>query len=181
MRCMPAGEWGDEQLVLLKCCSEYSAPWDDMHLGNIPDLKERFGVPIGLSDHSEGSLGAVVGVALGACVVEKHVKLGGVESADSEFSMSMDEFAQMVKDVRNARLIASGPCYELTDGEKASTVFRRSLFAVKDIKAGEEFTVENVRSIRPGYGLTPKYYSSLIGRKSKRDIGYGEPIGEEDI
>lgn len=172
---------GNEQIVLLKCCSEYPAPWADMHLGNIPDMMERFGVPIGLSDHSEGSLGAVVGVALGACVVEKHVKLDGVESADSRFSMTMDEFAQMVKDVRNVRLIASGPCYDLTEGEKSSTVFRRSLFAVKDIKAGEEFTTENVRSIRPGYGLLPKYYSSLIGKKSKRDIGYGEPLGKEDL
>lgn len=172
---------GNEQIVLLKCCSEYPAPWADMHLGNIPDMRERFGVPIGLSDHSEGSLGAVVGVSLGACVVEKHVKLDGVESADSKFSMTMDEFAQMVKDVRNAKMIASGPCYELTEGEKASTAFRRSLFAVKDIKAGEEFTEENIRSIRPGYGLPPKNYSSLIGRKSKRDIGYGEPIKEEDL
>jgi N-acetylneuraminate synthase/pseudaminic acid synthase len=172
---------GNEQIVLLKCCSEYPSPWGDMHLGNIPDMKERFGVPIGLSDHSEGSLGAVVGVSLGACVVEKHVKLDGVESADSKFSMTMDEFAQMVKDVRNARLIASGPCYDLTEGEKASTVFRRSLFAVKDIKAGEEFTAENVRSIRPGYGLSPKYYSDMLGRKSKRNIGYGEPIKEEDL
>lgn len=172
---------GNEQIVLLKCCSEYPAPWADMHLGNIPDMRERFGVPIGLSDHSEGSLGAVVGVSLGACVVEKHVKLDGVESADSKFSMTMDEFAQMVKDVRNARLIASGSCYDLTEGEKASTVFRRSLFAVKDIKAGEEFTAENIRSIRPGYGLPPKYYSTLIGRKSKRDIGYGESIETEDL
>ena len=174
-------EAGNNQIVLLKCCSEYPAPWADMHLGNIPDMRERFGVPIGLSDHSEGSLGAVVGVSLGACVVEKHVKLDGVESADSKFSMTMDEFAQMVKDVRNAKMIASGPCYELTEGEKASTVFRRSLFAVKDIKAGEEFTAENIRSIRPGYGLPPKYYSSLIGKKSKRDIGYGEPLREEDL
>lgn len=171
----------NEHIVLLKCCSEYPAPWADMHLGNIPDMRARFGVPIGLSDHSEGSLGAVVGVSLGACVVEKHVKLGGVESADSKFSMSMDEFAQMVKDVRNARLIASGPCYDLTEGEKASTVFRRSLFAVKDIKAGEEFTAENVRSIRPGYGLPPKYYSSLLGRKSKRGIRFGEPLTEFDL
>ena len=169
---------GNEQIVLLKCCSEYPAPWEDMHLGNIPDMKERFRLPVGLSDHSAGSLGAVVGVALGACVIEKHIKLDGVESADSAFSMTMDEFAQMVKDVRNARLIAKGPDYTLTEGEKASTVFRRSLFAVKDIRAGEVFTEENVRPIRPGYGIKPKYRSSLLGKKAVREIKRGEPLTE---
>ena len=169
---------GNEQIVLLKCCSEYPAPWEDMHLGNIPDMKEHFRLPVGLSDHSVGSLGAVVGVALGACVIEKHIKLDGVESADSAFSMTMDEFAQMVKDVRNARRIAQGPDYTLTEGEKASMVFRRSLFAVKDIKAGEVFTEENVRSIRPGYGIKPKYLASLPGRKAVREIRLGEPLTE---
>lgn len=169
---------GNEQIVLLKCCSEYPAPWEDMHLGNIPDMKEHFRLPVGLSDHSVGSLGAVVGVALGACVIEKHIKLDGVESADSAFSMTMDEFAQMVKDVRNARLIAKGPDYTLTEGEKASTVFRRSLFAVKDIRAGEVFTEENVRPIRPGYGIKPKYRSSLLGKKAVREIKRGEPLTE---
>ncbi len=172
---------GNDQIVLLKCCSEYPAPWNDMHLGNIPDMKKRFGVPVGLSDHSAGSLGAVVGVSLGACVVEKHVKLEGVESADSKFSMNMDEFTKMVRDVRNARLIAAGSDYSLTDGEKSSTVFRRSLFAVKDIKAGDEFTPENVRVIRPGYGLKPKYYRELLGEKSRRDIHFGEPLMESDM
>lgn len=169
---------GNEQIILLKCCSEYPAPWEDMHLGNIPDMRERFRLPVGLSDHSAGSIGAVVGVALGACVVEKHVKLDGVESADSAFSMTMDEFAQMVRDVRNARLIAQGPDYTLTEGEQTSMVFRRSLFAVKDIKAGEVFTEENVRSIRPGYGIKPKYLSYLLGKKAPRDIKRGEPVTE---
>ena len=86
----------NDQIVLLKCCSEYPAPWNDMKLGNIPDMIERYQVPIGLSDHSAGSIGAVIGVSLGACVIEKHVKLDGVESADSGFSMTMDDFAQMV-------------------------------------------------------------------------------------
>lgn len=172
---------GNGQVVLLKCCSEYPAPWADMHLGNIPDMRERFKVPVGLSDHSAGSLGAVVGTALGACVIEKHVKLDGVESADSKFSMTMDEFAQMVKDVRNAKLIAKGPDYELTEGEKVSTVFRRSIFAVRDIEAGETFTSENVRVIRPGYGIAPKYLNGLIGKKSSRIIRRGEPLREEDI
>ena len=170
---------GNERIVLLKCCSEYPAPWEDMHLGNIPDMKARFGVPIGLSDHSEGSLGAIVGVSLGACVVEKHVKIAGVESADSAFSMDMESFAAMVRDVRNARRIAKGPDYTLTKGEQASTTFRRSLFAVKDIKAGEPFTTENVRSIRPSNGLKPKYYRDLLGKTAKTDIPFGTPLTED--
>ena len=170
---------GNEQIILLKCCSEYPAPWTDMHLLNIPDMKERFKVPVGLSDHSMGSISAVVGAALGACVVEKHVKLPGTESADSAFSMEIADFARMVEDVRKAKLIAQGPSYELTEGERASTVFRRSLFAVRDIRAGEEFTEENVKSIRPGYGIKPKYLEELKGRKSMRQIRRGEPITEE--
>ncbi len=170
---------GNGQIVLLKCCSEYPAPWEDMHLGNIPDMKQRFCLPVGLSDHSAGSLGAVVGVTLGACVVEKHIKLPNVESADSRFSMEISDFAQMVKDVRHAKLIAKGPDYSLTAGEKASTVFRRSLFAVNDIKAGEQMSVENVRSIRPGYGIKPKYMEKVAGGKSCINIKRGEPITEE--
>lgn len=172
---------GNEKIVLLKCCSEYPAPWADMHLGNIPDMAKRFNLPIGLSDHSAGSLGAVVGVTLGACVVEKHVMLDDVESADSKFSMTMDEFAQMVQAVRNAKLIAKGPCYELTEGEKASIAFRRSIFAVKDIKAGERFTEENIRVIRPGNGMKPKYYADILDNHAVTDIKRGQPIREELI
>ena len=172
---------GNEQIVLLKCCSEYPAPWNDMKLGNIPDMAQRFRVPIGLSDHSAGSIGAVVGVSLGACVVEKHVKLEGVESADSGFSMTMDGFAQMVRDVHNAKLIAKGPDYTLTRGEETSTVFRRSIFAIKDIKTGEEFSEDNIRVIRPGYGMKPKYFKEIIGKKAKCDIQRGMPMKEEYI
>ena len=172
---------GNEQIVLLKCCSEYPAPWADMHLGNIPDMKERFNVPIGLSDHSAGSLGAVVGVCLGACVIEKHVKLDGVESADSKFSMSMAEFTEMIRNVRNAKLISQGPVYELTEGEKSSTIFRRSIFAVNNIKEGEVFTTENLRVIRPGYGIKPKYLKKIFGKKAKHNIDYGKPIQFEDF
>ncbi len=172
---------GNDDIVLLKCCSEYPANWEDMYVGNIPDMKERFKVPVGLSDHSAGSLAAVVGVTLGACVVEKHVKLEGVESADSEFSMTIDGFKQMVLDIRNAKRIAKGPHYELTEGEKASTIFRRSIFAIKDIKTGEAFTKENIRVIRPGFGIAPKYFNGLLGRKAGRDIGRGEPLIMSDL
>lgn len=171
----------NDQIVLLKCCSEYPAPWNDMKLGNIPDMIKRFNLPVGLSDHSAGSIGAVVGVSLGACVIEKHVKLDGVDSADSGFSMTMDDFAQMVLDVRNAAVIANGPDYSLTIGEKASTVFRRSIFVVEDIKAGDVFTANNIRVIRPGYGMKPKFYSEVIGKHASCDIQRGMPLKEDYI
>ncbi len=172
---------GNDQIVLLKCCSEYPANWEDMHLGNIPDMKKRFGTLVGLSDHSFGSIGAVVGVSLGACVVEKHIKLDGVKSADSEFSMSVQDFASMVSDVRNASRIAQGPIYEPSAKEKASMVFRRSIFASEDIKAGEDFSEKNIRVVRPGNGLSPKYYNELIGTVCAKDIKRGEPICLDDI
>lgn len=172
---------GNDQIVLLKCCSEYPASWDDMKLGNIPDMIQRFRVPVGLSDHSAGSIGAVVGVSLGACVIEKHVMLEGVESADSGFSMTMQEFAQMVRDVHNAKKIMQGPDYTLTKGEESSTVFRRSIFAVKDIRAGEAFSEDNIRVIRPGYGMKPKYYSAMLGKRAACDLQRGMPLKEDHI
>lgn len=172
---------GNDQIVLLKCCSEYPANWEDMHLGNIPDMRKRFHVPVGLSDHSEGSIAAVVATALGACAIEKHVMLEGVESVDSGFSMSMEDFGAMVRDVRNAKKIAKGPDYSLSEKEAGNTKFRRSLFVVKDVKAGEKFTPENVRSIRPAYGMKPKYMQEILGRRATRNIGRGEPLTEDLI
>lgn len=167
---------GNDQVILLKCCSEYPANWADMHLGSIPDMKKRFHVPIGLSDHSAGSLAAVVAVAMGARVVEKHIKLEGVESVDSEFSMTLQEFSSMVCEIRNVELIARGPDYTLSEKEKSSSVFRRSLFAVKDIHVGDEFSNENVRSIRPGYGIKPKHLTKILGKRSPMGFRKGEPL-----
>ncbi len=172
-------EAGNDDIVLLKCCSEYPAPWEDMHLGNIPDMMERFKLPVGLSDHSEGFLGAVVGVSLGACVVEKHVKLEGVESADDAFSMTLSEYAGMVQAVRAAEKIKKGPDYSLSRGEENSLVYRRSLFAVKDIKKGDVITEENVRSIRPGNGIKPVYLKDMLGKPCPHDIERGEPVTQK--
>lgn len=172
---------GNDQIVLLKCCSEYPANWADMHISNIPDMKQRFGVNIGLSDHSAGSIAAVVAVSMGAVVVEKHVKIDGVESADSKFSMPMDQFEHMVRDVRDAKKIIGSVKYGATEGELPNLKFRRSLFAVKDIKAGEEICLENVRSIRPSNGLKPKYFSSIIGKRAVCDIPFGTPLSLEMI
>ena len=153
--------------------------WNDMHIANIPDMKQRFNVEIGLSDHSAGSIAAVVAVSMGASVIEKHVKIEGVESADSKFSMPMNQFEDMVKNVRNAKKIAGSVQYGPTDGEKANLKFRRSLFAVKEIKAGEEITLNNVRSIRPSTGLEPKYLHVILGNKAKLDIPFGTPLKME--
>lgn len=171
---------GNDQIVLLKCCSEYPANYKDMNLATIADMRERFGLPVGLSDHSMGSVGAVVGVSLGARVVEKHFCLSRkMENPDSKFSMEPAEFAQMVEDIRAAEDIRGRVCYDLSPSEKESTVFRRSIFAVRDIARGEIFTEENVRVIRPAYGLAPKYYPDILGKTALRDISYGEPIGRD--
>ena len=130
----------NENIVLLKCCSQYPAQYEDMNISVIPDMKERFKKPVGLSDHSFGSLAPVVAVAMGAQVIEKHVCLNKeIESADAGFSMTMVEFADMVKDVRNASIIKGKPTYELTEHEKNGLGGRRSLVAVKQIKKGEIF------------------------------------------
>lgn len=172
---------GNEQIVLLKCCSEYPANWADMHLANIPDMQKRFNVLVGLSDHSMGNLGAVVGVALGACVVEKHFCLSReIKNPDSDFSMEPEEFSSMVNDIKSTKLLVAKD-YELTEHEKSSLKFRRSLFAVMDIGEGELFTEENVRCIRPGYGLKPKYLNMLLGARASKKYLKGEPISEDEI
>lgn len=172
----------NEQVILLKCCSQYPAQYEDMNVSVIPDMKKRFGKPVGLSDHSFGSLAPVVAVSMGAQVIEKHVCLNKqVESADAGFSMEMSEFAQMVQDVRNAAVIMGKPTYELTEHEKNGLSGRRSLVAVCPIQKGEKFTEENIRSIRPAIGIKPKYYKELIGKEAKKEYRFGEPITMEEL
>lgn len=173
---------GNDQIVLLKCCSRYPARYEDMRMAIICDMIQRFGLPVGLSDHSFGSLADVVAVSMGAQVIEKHVclKRDG-SSADSGFSMEMQEFADMVENVRNARVVMGSCSYELTEEEKKELNSRRSLYAVKEIKRGELFTEENIRSIRPGKGLKPKYYQKLLGKAAKRDYEYGDPLDKIEI
>lgn len=173
---------GNNDVILLKCCSQYPAQYEDMNVSVIPDMKKRFGVPVGLSDHSFGSLAPVVAVSMGAKVIEKHVCLSRkIDNPDAGFSMEMEEFARMVEDVRNAAVIMGKPTYELTEHEKGGLGGRRSLVAVKAIKSGESFTEENVRSIRPAIGIKPKYYHELLGRKAKKDYRFGEPITMEEL
>lgn len=172
----------NHDVVLLKCCSQYPAKYEDMNLATIEDMKKRFGVEVGLSDHSFGGLAPVVAVSLGAKVIEKHVMLDeAVESADAGFSMRISDFAKMVSNVRNAAIIKGRATYELTENEKSGLAGRRSLFAVKDIACGEAFTAENVRSIRPSDGLMPKYYRQLLTQKAKKAYSYGEPISRDEV
>lgn len=173
---------GNDQVVLLKCCSQYPARYEDMNVSVIADMRQRFGVPVGLSDHSMGSLAPVVAVALGAKVIEKHVCISReIENPDAAFSMELGEFADMVTDVRNACIIRGRATYELTEHEKSGLAIRRSLVAVKPIAAGETFTEENVRSIRPAIGIKPKYYRELLGRQAKKAYRFGEPIAQSEV
>jgi len=169
---------GNDQIILLKCCSEYPANYSDMNLAVILDMKKRFDLPVGLSDHSMGSIGAVVATAMGAVVIEKHFCLDReIPNPDASFSMEPKEFAKMVDDIRSVESIKGTVSYELSEKEKKSIIFRRSLFAVKNIRKGECFTEENIRSIRPGYGLKPKYMNNIFEMHASCDISIGTPMG----
>lgn len=168
---------GARDLALLKCTSAYPAPAGDMNLRTIGDLARRLRVPVGLSDHTLGIEVPVAAVALGACIIEKHFTtsraLGGPDCA---FSLEPAEFAAMVSAVRKIEQSLGRATYGPTPAEKKSLVFRRSLFVVKDVNKGERFSGENVRSIRPGYGLAPKHLRKILGRKAARSISRGTPL-----
>lgn len=168
---------GNKNLCLLKCSSAYPAVSDDMNLVTIKHLEKTFGVPAGLSDHSLGSVGAIAAVAMGAKIIEKHFCISReIENPDASFSMEPSEFKKMVEDIRAAEKAIGKVCYDISEREKASQVFRRSIFVVENIKEGEIFTEKNIRVIRPGYGLSPKYYEDIIGKKASKDIEKGEPL-----
>jgi N-acetylneuraminate synthase len=170
-------EAGGSQLALLKCTSAYPALPEEMNLRTIPHLAEAFGVPAGLSDHTLGIAVPVAAVALGACLIEKHFTLSrAVPGPDSAFSLEPHEFKAMVEAVRTAESALGSVHYGVGGGEAGSRVFRRSLFVVRDVKAGEVFTAENVRSIRPGYGLHSRYLGVVLGRRASCDIKRGTPL-----
>jgi pseudaminic acid synthase len=168
---------GNEQIALLKCTSAYPALPEEMNLRTIPHLAEAFQVPVGLSDHTLGIAVPVVAVALGACIVEKHFTLSRDEPGpDSAFSLEPHEFKAMVEAIRVAEKAVGKVSYVVTERERASRVFRRSLFVVKDMQAGEVFTEEDVRSIRPGYGLHTRYKKEILGRRATQNIARGTPM-----
>ena len=168
---------GCQDLTLLKCTSSYPATPEGTNLLTIPHMKELFKCNVGLSDHTLGIGAAVASVALGATVIEKHFTLsradGGVDAA---FSMEPAEMAQLVRECNTACEALGEVSYEIQEQEKKSIVFRRSLYIVEDMKAGDVITEENMRSIRPGLGLAPKYYEDLLGRKVRRNIAKGTAL-----
>lgn len=168
---------GGTQLALLKCTSTYPARPEEMNLRTIPDLARRFGVPTGLSDHSMGIAVPVAAVALGACIVEKHLTLSRQDPGpDSAFSLEPEEFKQMVAAIRVAEKALGRASYEISPAEQKSRVFRRSLFVVRAMEAGEVFTSANVRSIRPAHGLHPRHLEEVLGRRAGCDIEEGTPL-----
>ena len=169
-------------LALLKCSSAYPAIPDSMNLRTIPNMQEIFDVPVGLSDHSMGSVAAVTAVALGANIIEKHFCLSReVENPDSSFSMEPKEFARMVRDIRDAERALGKVSYEVTPQEIENRKFRKSIFVSKDIKAGERITEENIRVVRPSYGLEPKYYDVVLGQVAVCDMAFGTPLRMENL
>lgn len=174
---------GNNDITLLKCTSEYPAKIADANLSMIPDMRERFGVKVGLSDHSMGSLVPTVAVALGATVVEKHFILDrAIGGPDSAFSMNKVEFARLVRDIREAESALGVVDYSLTPAkEKSRLTAGRSLYVAKDIKAGEVITRENVRCLRPGYSLHPRYWKDLEGHILNKDHSLGDRISLKNI
>ena len=170
---------GNHDITVLKCTSAYPADPKDANLLTIPDIKLRFGVKAGLSDHTMGFLAPVVATTLGATVIEKHFildkKIGG---PDAHFSLDENEFAKMVHSVRTAEIMMGKIDYEMDEKKKKSRQFSRSLFIVEDVKAGEKISRENVRSIRPGFGLHPKFLKNILGKVFIDDFTRGTPMSE---
>ena len=168
---------GNDQVILLKCISSYPAPYENMNLNVIPNMKDTFDCICGLSDHSMGTEIAVAAVALGAKVIEKHFTLCRADGGeDSQFSMEPQEFKSMVQQIRNVEKALGTVTYALNDAQIDSRIYSRSLFVVKDIKQGEVFTPENVRSIRPGIGMHTKHWDEILGKHARCDIEKGTPM-----
>ncbi|ADZ89912.1 pseudaminic acid synthase [Marinomonas mediterranea] len=171
---------GCKELVVLHCVSGYPAPSEDYNLATIPDMANRFGVLTGLSDHTIENTTAITSVVLGACLIEKHVTLnrkGG--GPDDSFSLEKRELMQLCRDSKIAWRALGKVNYERKESEKGNMIFRRSLYVVKDIAEGEELSHENVKSIRPGYGLAPKHYETVLGKKALCEIKAGVALSSE--
>jgi pseudaminic acid synthase len=168
---------GNHDLFLLKCSSVYPAIPEDMNLKTINHLADAFGYPVGLSDHTLGSVSAIAAVALGAKIVEKHFCISRrIENPDASFSMEPREFSEMVKNIRDTEKALGKVSYKVSEEEKISIIFRRSIFSVTNISKGEAFNEKNIRIIRPGYGLKPKFMPDILGKRAVRDIEMGMPI-----
>lgn len=173
---------GNNDIILLKCTSAYPAKLEDMNLAMIKNLTDTFGVLSGLSDHTLGTVAPVVATTFGAKIIEKHFILDkSIGGPDAAFSLDKQEFKTLVKTVRDAEKLIGKIDYNLNDNKKKSRQFARSLYIAKDIKKGEVFTEENVKSVRPGYGLHPKYLKDILGKKSKIDYNLGQRVEMKNI
>lgn len=173
---------GNDQYALLKCTSSYPAPIEEANLLTIPDMSKRFKCVVGLSDHTLGDITAITAVALGAKIIEKHFILDrSIGGPDADFSMEPKSFKKMVDSIREVEKVLGKKTYVLSDKNCASRNFSRSIFVVKDIKKNEVFSDENIRSIRPGSGLPPKYLAEIYGKKAMKDIERGTPLSKELI
>ena len=172
----------NDKIALLKCTSSYPAPLEEINLNTIPDINDKFGVIVGLSDHTLGGEVSTAAVALGASIIEKHFILDrNIGGPDSEFSMEPNEFKAMVDSIRNVEKALGRVSYVLSDKMKSNREFSRSLFVVKDMKKGDIITEDNVRSIRPGFGLHPKYLKEILGKRINKDLKKGTPFKLEFI
>ena len=177
-----AKEGGCNDLILLHCVSSYPAPMDQSNLLTIPDMRRRLGVQIGLSDHTVTNTASVVASALGATLIEKHFILDRNEKGpDSEFSIEPDELIALCKETKDAWLSLGTAGYDIKPSEEASIKFRRSIYFVKDISAGDIITKEHIKRIRPGFGLSPKYFNKIIEMKTKKNLSAGDPLKLENI
>ncbi len=168
---------GNEKIMLLKCTSAYPAPLDEANLLSIPDMAKRFDLPIGFSDHTLGITAPITAVALGAKMIEKHFILErSIGGPDAAFSLDQEQFAKMVKAVRETEVLLGQPTYELTQKARTSRKFSRSLFVSADVRAGDTVNQDNVRSIRPGDGLAPKHYTEILGRRFNQNLSKGTPL-----
>lgn len=173
---------GCKDLIVLHCVSGYPAPASDYNLATIPDMAKRFDVLTGLSDHTIDNTTAIASIALGACLIEKHVTLDrNCGGPDDSFSLEEPDLKQLCDDSKIAWSATGKVNYERKESEKGNLIFRRSLYVVKNIAKGERFTHENIRSIRPGYGLAPKYISAVLGQTAAKDISKGTPLSNELI
>ncbi len=172
---------GNNDIALLKCTSSYPAPIEEANMCMVKDLAERYGVISGLSDHTMGSTVPVVATAMGGKIIEKHFILNrDIGGADASFSMNEEEFTAMVKAVREAESAIGVVDYTLTEKQRKGRDFCRSLYVVEDIKSGDVISEKNVRSIRPGFGLHPKYYKEILGKKTSKDLYHGKSLTKED-
>jgi len=168
---------GTPSIAILHCISSYPAAYEEMHLKTIPDIAKKFRTTVGLSDHSLGSTASVTAVALGASVIERHITLSRKDGGpDASFSLEPGEFRELVQSIRKTEKTLGEPRHGAGLIESGSIVFRKSIFAVKDIKKGEKFTTQNIRVIRPGYGLAPRYLDKVLNKKSKNFIFAGTPL-----